>query len=208
MQKQFGFLLFDQFEDLDFFGPWEMFGLWHKNFNGPKLVTISETGAPVSSTKNLTITPDYTIENCPALDYLLVPGGQGTRTEVNNKNLISFIAKQATHCEQVLSVCTGAFMLHQAGLLNDKQATTHWASLDRLRALSKVSVLEQRFVNDGNIWTSAGIAAGMDMALAFIAAISDEKTAGNIQLQTEYYPQQKIYPHDNVKLPAYVTKQK
>ncbi len=94
----------------------------------------------------------------------------------------------APGCQQVLSVCTGAFILQAAGLLQDKQATTHWNSLERLRAFPEVRVIEQRFVRDGNIWTSAGVSAGIDLALALVAELAGAEIAGKVQLAMEYYP--------------------
>ncbi len=122
-----------------------------------------------------------------------MPGGEGTHKEVDNQSLIQFVARQAEHCKAVLSVCTGTFILHRAGLLTNKRATTHWASLQKLRELGDVEVVEDRIVRDGNIWTSAGISAGIDLALEFIEYMTDEKTAGKIQLGAEYYPSGKSY---------------
>jgi transcriptional regulator GlxA family with amidase domain len=102
--------------------------------------------------------------------------------------LLAFVGAQGRACTAVMSVCTGAFVLHAAGLLSGRKATTHWASLDRLRALGDVEVVEERFVRDGRIWTSAGVSAGIDMTLAFIAAEAGEETAGRVQLAAEYYP--------------------
>ncbi len=205
MTTRFGFLLFEGFEDLDFIGPWEMITTWSQKFNGPnELFIINETGDDVTSINGLTVKTNIDFDHCPPLDYLLVPGGLGTRKEVNNQKIISFIKEQASNCKQVLSVCTGAFLLHTAGLLNSKKATTHWASLDRLKAFKEIEVVEQRYIHDANIWSSAGISAGIDMTLAFIADIAGEKIAGDIQLYTEYYPDDKIYPpHDN-HLPNYI----
>src|SRR5690606_17198698 len=138
--------------------------------------------------KGLSVNPHVAFADCPTLDYLLVPGGQGTRTEVSNEALLVLIRTQAQSCRAVLSVCTGALLLHAAGLLGGKRATTHWASLDRLRALGDVEVVEQRFVRDGNIWTSAGVSAGTDLVLAFIAAEAGEDAAGKVQFAAEYYP--------------------
>lgn len=194
MQAHFGFLVFDQFEEMDLVGPYEMIGIWGHQFNGPDLISIiSEHAGTVKGVNGLTIQPDCTITTCEPLDYLLVPGGMGTRAEVGNANLITFIRERAKECKQVLSVCTGAFMLQAAGLLKQKMATTHWASMDRLRAFTEVDVVEKRFTHDGDIWTSAGISAGTDMALAFIADIAGEQTAGQVQKQAEYYPLDKVY---------------
>ena len=160
---KFGILIFNQVEELDFVGPWEMLTLWRAQAGGPETcLVVAPTLAPITCAKGLSVNPHASFETCPDLDYLLVPGGMGTRTEVNNPVLVAFIARQARTCKAVLSVCTGSFLLHAAGLLSGKRATTHWGSLDRLRALGDVEVLEQRHVQDGRIWTSAGIAAGTD----------------------------------------------
>ena len=154
----------------------------------------------------MSINPQVTFSECPPLDYLLVPGGQGTRKEVDNEVLIRFVTEQAQHCQAVLSVCTGAFILHRAGLLSGRRATTHWASLDRLRDLGDVTVIEERIVRDGRIWTSAGVSAGIDLALAFVADAAGEETAGRIQFGVEYYPSPKSYgrlPEDE-KAPRYM----
>jgi transcriptional regulator GlxA family with amidase domain len=205
MKKRFGFLLFEQFEDLDFMGPWELIALWSQKHQGPQeLIIVTESGAPVTSTKGLSIQANASFKNCPPLDYLLVPGGQGTRTEVDNKMMIDFIKVQAASCEQVLSVCTGAFLLQAAGLLAGKKATTHWASLERLKAFSELDVIEERFIQQEKLWISAGVSAGMDMALAFIAEIAGEKVAGDVQLFAEYYPETRVYPNSEGYLPGYV----
>jgi transcriptional regulator GlxA family with amidase domain len=108
--------------------------------------------------------------------------------EVSNLELIQFVSEKAAACSAVLSVCTGAFILHAAGLLSGKRATTHWGSLKRLRDLGNVKVVEDRYVQDGQIWTSAGVSAGIDMMLAFIASVAGAEAAGKVQLASEYYP--------------------
>lgn len=188
MYGNFGFLLFDRVEDMDLVGPFELIGIWSHQFDGPQnIMTISETDALIKSVNGMSIQPDVTFANCPPLDYLLVPGGMGTRQEVRNEVLISFIKERALQCKEILSVCTGAFLLQAAGLLHHKKATTHWASLDRLRAFDDVHVVEERFTRDGNIWTSAGISAGMDLTVAFIAEIAGVEVARKVQHQAEYY---------------------
>lgn len=208
MEATFGFLLFDQLEELDLVGPWEMIGLWCKEFGGPSnLVTISETGGLITCSKGLKIASDFSFENAPLLDYLLIPGGMGTRTEVNNQKVIHFIQRQAKYCSFIASVCTGSFLLQAAGLLTNTKATTHWKSLERLRQFPEVKVVEKRFVKDGNIWTSAGISAGTDMALAMIADIAGNDTAGKVQLHAEYFPSTQLYVDlSNIEeLPEYLS---
>ena len=141
--------------------------MWNKLSGVPdKRLIVSQSNTPITCAEGLSVVPHVTFEQCPKLDVLLVPGGQGTRKEVENPVLINFIEEQAKNCKAVLSVCTGAFLLHKAGLLSGKRATTHWASLDRLRALGDVIVIEERVVHDGHIWTSAGVSAGIDLMLA------------------------------------------
>jgi transcriptional regulator GlxA family with amidase domain len=190
----FGVLVFPNVEELDFIGPWEMLSMWSTFPGGPQhRLIVSQSIEPVLCAKGLSVNPHVSFDSCPDLDFLLVPGGMGTRTEVDNPVLIHFIRKQAEHCKAVLSVCTGSFLLHKAGLLSGRKATTHWASLDRLRALGDVQVIEERFVNDGNIWSSAGVSAGIDLTLAFIASIAGEETAGKVQFGCEYFPSSKLY---------------
>jgi len=202
-----GILIFPDVEELDFAGPWEMAGMWNKLSGIPeRQLVVAQSDAPLTCSKGLLIVPHVTFEQCPHLDVLLVPGGQGTRKEVENPVLINFIEEQAKNCKAVLSVCTGAFLLHKAGLLSGKRATTHWASLDRLRALGDVIVIEERVVHDGNIWTSAGVSAGIDLMLAFIEDTVDEETAGKVQLATEYYPSARRYgaAHRSPMAPSYL----
>ena len=202
----FGFLIFPETEELDLVGPWEMASVWNKFLGGPRCLMVAQRPEPVVCAKGMTIVPHATFDDCGPLDYLLVPGGQGTRKEVDNDVLIQFIARQAGNCKEVLSVCTGAFLLHRAGLLAGRRATTHGGSLQRLRDLGDVAVTEERFVKDGPIWTSAGISAGIDLLLAFIASVAGEEAAGRIQFATEYYPSGKIYGklHHGSDAPQYM----
>jgi transcriptional regulator GlxA family with amidase domain len=183
-----GILIFPGAEELDFIGPWEMLTMWNKLASGINCMIIAEHHEPVICAKGLSVNPNTSIENCLELDYLFIPGGHGTRIEVSNTKLTDFIRQNECTCKAILSVCTGAFLLHAAGILSGKRATTHWASMDRLRALGDVKVEESRYVRDGQIWTSAGVSAGIDMTLAFIADVAGEEMAGKVQLHTEYYP--------------------
>jgi transcriptional regulator GlxA family with amidase domain len=203
----FGVLLFDKVEELDFVGPWEMLAMWSKVAEGPgRCLLVAESPGPVQCAKGLSVNPHCSFADCPPLDYLLVPGGQGTRAEVGNPNLLDFVSVQARTCKAVLSVCTGAFILHAAGLLSGKRATTHWGSLDRLRALGDVEVVEQRYVEDGGVWSSAGVSAGIDLMLAFIARTAGDDAAGKVQFAAEYYPSSVRYGayENQVQAPAYL----
>lgn len=203
----FGFLLFNNLEELDFVGPWEMFNAWREYSNGPKsCVTVAEKQEAIKCVNGLSIVPDFQFSDCPPLDYLLVPGGVGTRKELVNEPLIQFVQQQASTCKHVLSVCTGSLILQAAGLLQGKKATTYWSCLSELQEQGDVSIVEERFVRDGKIWTAAGVSAGIDMALAFIADQAGEDTAGKVQLYTEYYPSTVKYgrAHLSERVPEYI----
>lgn len=203
----FGVLVFNQVEELDFAGPWEMLAMWSRFAGGPEnRLIVAQSREPLVCANGLSINPHVSFADCPPLDYLLVPGGQGTRHEVNNPTLVEFVARQAKGCQAVLSVCTGAFILHAAGLLSGKKATTHWGSLERLHALGDVSVIEDRYVQDGSVWSSAGVSAGTDLMLAFIADVAGEEAAGRVQFEAEYYPSPAKYGEfeGHAQAPAYV----
>jgi len=203
----FGFLIFPGLEELDLVGPWEMISLWGKSLQGPeKRMMVAETREAVTCAKGMSLNPHVTFTECPQLDYLLVPGGEGTRQQMNNEVLIRFVSEQAKGCQAVLSVCTGALILHRAGLLAGKRATTHWSALSLLAGLGNVEVRQERFVRDGNVWTAAGISAGIDLALAFIESVAGEEIAGKVQFGAEYYPSGKFYGtlHQSPQAPAYV----
>lgn len=189
MEAQFGFLIYEDVEELDLVGPWEIINLWRKFFEGPEEVfTISQTGHAVNCAGGLQIAANYAFANCPKLDYLLVPGGPGRKTETDNPVLIDFINKQAQNAQHILSVCTGAFLLQKAGLLKGRKATTHHSALHELREFPEVHVVEKRFTKDQNIWTGAGVSSGIDLALALVAEVAGQETAGKVQLKAEYFP--------------------
>jgi transcriptional regulator GlxA family with amidase domain len=202
-----GIVIFPDVEELDFVGPWEIVSMWGVHAQGPEQrFIVAQSTEPVICAKGMTVVPDVDFTQCPSLDILVVPGGQGTRKEIDNASLISFISMQASNCKAVLSVCTGSFLLHRAGLLKGKRVTTHWNSLDRLKAFEDVTVVEERFVKDGNIWSSAGVSAGIDMMLSFIASFSGEEAAAKTQAAAEYYPSATIYGnfHKHPKAPRYL----
>jgi len=205
----FGFLVFPGLEELDLVGPWEMISLWSRSLQGPETcLMVAQNRDPVTCAKGMSINPHVDFSACPPLDYLLVPGGEGTRQQVNNEVLVRFVTEQARGCQAVLSVCTGSFILHKAGLLSGRRATTHWSALPRLRELGDVTVCQERVVHDGNLWTAAGVSAGIDLALAFIESVAGETVAGKVQFGTEYYPSNRFFGtfHQSPPAPAYLKK--
>ncbi len=185
--RRFGFLMFDRFEELDLIGPWEMATMWRDYAGGPGCVTVGETAGEVTCAKGLVTRAEHSFATCPPLDYLLVPGGFSALDEMHNERLVGWVRERAGTCRHVLSVCTGAFILQAAGLLDGRRATTHWKAMDGLRDLG-IDAVKQRWVRDGNVWTSAGVSAGMDLLLGFIAEIDGDRAAASVQHNAEYYP--------------------
>jgi transcriptional regulator GlxA family with amidase domain len=191
-----GILIFDEVEVLDFCGPFEVFSVAAEigqaaGTTPPFTVfTLAERAndQPIRCAGGLLIQPHYSLNNHPPIDLLIVPGGWGTRREVGNPHLIAWIRAQAEQAQLITSVCTGAFLLGQAGLLEGRQVTTHWASIERLRHdRPNVSVLENiRYVDEGPIVTSAGISAGLDMALHLVARLQGDDLARQTARQMEY----------------------
>jgi transcriptional regulator GlxA family with amidase domain len=181
-RRTVGILIFNDVEVLDFCGPFEVFsvarpvGLHDDEARLFDAVTVAETAATVSARRGLKIEPDYTIKDHPPLDILVVPGGRGTRKEMHNKALLAWIEAQDSRTELTTSVCTGAFLLAELGLLNGKRATTHWGSVQFMReTYQAVNMKEEvRFVDEGRIVTSAGISAGIDMSLHIVARLHTE----------------------------------
>lgn len=197
----FGFLIFDGVEELDFVGPWEFITAWSRFLGGPApCITIAATMAPVRCANGLVVQPDADYATAPALRYLLVPGGIGTRREADNAVTLDYLRHVGPRCEALLSVCTGAFLLHAAGLAQGVPLTTHWGSLQRLRDNGHAPVVEQRWVRSERVWSSAGVSAGMDMTLAFIADVAGEQTAAKVQFGAEYYADGRVYG-DPARLP-------
>lgn len=202
-QKTVGILLFDDVEVLDFCGPFEVFSVTRldesKRMEEPspfRVVLIAERNQPVVTTGKMSVLPDYTLENCPRLDILVVPGGWGTRRELSNTKLLEWIRQRAQNVETLASVCTGSLLLGEAHLLDGLRATTHWASLDVMRQrFPQVKVESQyHWVEEGNVITSAGISAGIDMALRVVVRYFGENVARATARRMEY-----SYPESNVR---------
>jgi len=184
-----GILIFDDAEELDFVGPWEVFTMAAKFNDGDRVVTIAGEQRPVMCAKGLRVLPDYTCADAPPLDVVLVPGGIGTRREVNNPALIGWLRAVGAGATWITSVCTGALLLHEAGFAKGKRVTTHWSFIGTLRSRGDITVLEgRRYVRDGNLVTAAGISAGIDVALWLVGQLRGVECARMVQRQMEYDP--------------------
>jgi transcriptional regulator GlxA family with amidase domain len=184
-----GILLFDDAEELDYVGPWEVFTMARMLAPGDTVVTIAASVAPIVSAKGMRVLPDRTLETAPPLDVLLIPGGTGTRALAKDPIILDWVRRRAAECTWVSSVCTGALVLAAAGLLANRRATTHWVALDELRLHDDVEVLEGvRYVRDGSVVTAAGVSAGIDMALWLVGQLKDAPFARNVQRMMQYDP--------------------
>ena len=178
-------VLFEGFELLDVFGPLEMFGLLPEQF---EIFLVAEEGDIISSSQGPKSLIDYHFANCPEFDILLVPGGRGTRREVDNPALLAWLQSQAQTAQYVTSVCTGSALLARAGLLDGRRATTNKAAFEWVVSQGeRVDWQKQaRWVEDDNYFTSSGISAGIDMSLALIAHLSGQETAEQVATLAEY----------------------
>ena len=190
----YGILAFPNLEELDAVGPWEVFGaskMLHDGEGKPgdNVYLIAETMDPVRCNKALRVLPDYTLSDHPHLDVVLVPGGFGTRAEVNNAAIIGWLQTVATTATWMTSVCTGSLLLHEAGIAKDKRVATHWSFEDQLEKRGDITVVRNmRWVRDGNVVTSQGVSAGIDMALWLIGQIDSPAHAKAVQHYIQYNP--------------------
>jgi len=189
-----GILIFEDVEVLDFCGPFEAFSVARPLGSDRdedrlyEVCVIAETDAIVSCRNGLLVKPHATIEDHPPLDIVLVPGGRGVVAQRTNARVLSWLGEQDPQVELMTSVCTGAFLLAANGYLDGKSATTHWGSIDGLRELHPgVEVREGvRFVDEGHVVTSAGVSAGIDMALHIIVCMHGMAVARQTARHMEY----------------------
>ncbi len=194
-----GIVIFDQVEVLDVAGPFGVLSVTRLNEerrvgqSSPfRILLVSEKKGQVSAIGGLRFTPDVTIDDCPALDLLIVPGGWGTRKEVQNITLLRWIADRAAKTRLTASVCTGSSLLGKAGLLDRREATTHWRTFDFLRDAAPTAVIREDvlFTLDDPIFTSAGVSAGIDLALRIVSHFFGTKIGQATARQMEYpYPE-------------------
>ena len=188
--KTVGIVVFPDSEELDWAGPFEVFGMAAAVGADLKVVTLAETLEPVRCAKGLRIAPDHTLGDAPNLDVVLLPGGVGTRAQIENRVLLDWLRGVAPECEWVTSVCTGAAILAVAGLVEQKRVTTHWTYIEGLRELApKCEVVDDmRYVRDGKVVTAAGVSAGIDMSLWLVGQMFSPELARSTQKMMEYDP--------------------
>lgn len=206
-RKRVGIVLFEEVESLDFCGPYEVFTAARLNDSRRReepspfeVVLVAAGSKAIAAAGGMRVIPDYTFENCPRLDILVVPGGWGTRRQLRNVDLLEWLRRRAAEVEIVAAVCTGSMLLGFAGLLDGHRATTHWRSLDWMReSFPRVTVVDDaHVVDDGAVITSAGISAGIDMALKVVARTWGERIARETAKHMEY-----PYPDSNARRIAF-----
>lgn len=179
-----GSLIFPKIDQLDFTGPFEVFS----RIPNATVHAIWRDTIPFKDVMGLILTPQTTFTDCPPLDILHIPGGFGQEALMEDEEVLSFVRSKAASARYVLSVCTGALICGAAGLLQNKRATTHWASFDLLKYFGATPV-QTRTATDGNLITTAGVTAGIDAALTLVAELRGVEVAQQIQLAIEYSPE-------------------
>ena len=192
MKKTVALFLFPDVEVLDFAGPFEVFAVTDelRGYDTFNVITVAETAAPIRARNGLRVLPDHTFTTCPSPHVLIVPGGFGTRALLKNEPVLAWLRTQAASAELVVSVCTGAFLLAQLGLLDGLRATTHHECLDDLRALAPAATSDPsaRFHDNGKILTAAGISAGIDCSLHVVSRLLGPAAAATTARYMEYPP--------------------
>lgn len=192
VSKHIGILLFDGVEELDAVGPWEVLSYWtgaHPE-DGYSVSCLFRSGGQVQCAKGLAVQAHYSYADAPPLDVLLYPGGQGTRRHLDDEAQLDWVRRRRDDVPLMTSVCTGSLVYAAAGLLSGRPATTHWAELDRLAELDPTidARRDERFVDDGTIITSAGVSAGLDMALHLVGRLAGTKRAREVRRGIQYDP--------------------
>ncbi|WP_262692446.1 DJ-1/PfpI family protein [Kordiimonas aestuarii] len=200
MTIKIGFYLFPDMTQLDFAGPFEVFS----QVPGVEVYLAAKTLKAVTADKGLGLMPTVTLEDCPDLDVLCVPGGPHVDYLFDDEATLAFLRRQGAQAQYVTSVCTGSLILGAAGLLRGFKATSHWTSVDMLSNFGAVPTAG-RVVKDRNRITGGGVTAGIDFALTCVAEIVGERVAKMIQLGLEYNPEPPFDGgHPNVAEPEIV----
>lgn len=187
-----GILIFNEVEVLDFAAPFEVFSITESVPDNEKIFnvfTVSETDQIISARNGLLVKPVYSFDSSPEIDVLIIPGGYGAEEiEIHNRVLLDWIKKMSLEVQVTASVCTGAFLLAEAGVISEHVVTTHWMDLSRLQAgYPKLKVVGNRkFVDQGNILTAAGISSGIELSLYLVKKFCGSSVAENTARRMEY----------------------
>lgn len=190
--KRVAVALFDGAEELDWAGPWEVLSFWTRSWpeDGWETVTVARSRDPVTCAKGLRVLADRTWGDLGEVDLLVYPGGRGTRPQLEDGEVLDRLRVMSDRGTVLASVCTGSLVLAAAGLLRGRPATSHHASLDRLAKLDPTIDIrpDDRFVDDGEVLTAAGVSAGIDLALHLVARLAGEARARAVRRGIQYDP--------------------
>jgi len=190
--KHIGIVLFDDMEELDAIGPWEVLAFWTQMYpdDGYAVCTLSADGGLTKCAKGLVVGADHSFADAPPLDVLIYPGGQGTRPQLRDEARLDWVRGQRAAVPLMTSVCSGSLVYAAAGLLAGRPATTHWGALDELAALDPTIIVrpDDRFVDDGDIVTASGVSAGIDMALHLVVRLAGADRAREVKRGIQYEP--------------------
>lgn len=190
--KYIGLLLFDGVEELDAVGPWEVISWWTRNHpeDGYRIITVADDLGAVTCAKGLRMLPESRLDHSPALEVLIYPGGRGTRAHLTDPVKLDWVRAQRETVPLMTSVCTGALVYAAAGILHERRATTHWGSLEMLASLDPTITVrpDDRYVDDGDIITSSGVSAGIDMALHLVSRLAGPDRAREVRRGIQYDP--------------------
>ena len=194
--RTIGIFIFNDVEELDFVGPYEVFTMintilqYQEKPDAVKVILISEDGKDITGKKGMRVGAHAAMTDIDELDVMCIPGGQGSRTQILNERVINWVKAVAPSCEWVTSVCTGSFILAKAGLTKGKKISTFWGAFDEFYAngLEGELLPHVRYVRDGNLVTSAGVSAGIDMALWLTGQLFDPTFARAVQRGMQYDP--------------------
>ncbi len=191
-RRHVGIIMFDGVEELDAVGPWEVLSHWTQEHpeDGWDAFCMSPDGAPVVAAKSLVLGAHHSFDDAPPLGVAIHPGGPGTRPMLRDRDHLDWVRRLRRTTPLMTSVCTGSLVYAAAGLLTQRRATTHWASLNLLSELDPTIVtdVDARFVDDGDVVTSAGVSAGIDMALHLVARLAGAQRAREVRRNLQYDP--------------------
>ncbi len=189
MSYRYGIFIYNQVAALDFVGPSDTFAISNQLVGGGSVITIASNTSPITCSSGMRVTPDYSFADVPELDVLLIPGTEGVDALLEMNDAVEWVRSRASEVKYLTSVCTGALLLQKAGLLANRKATTHWMLTEALASDPSIELLaEMRYVRDGNIVTSQGVSAGIDMALWLVGQLHSPDHARQVRKILQYDP--------------------
>jgi len=188
---QIAIAVFEGAEELDFVGPWEVLAAWRSLYpDDVGVVLVGENNEPVTCAKGMRVVPDVTWDDLGDVDVFVYPGGRGTRPQLGDETIRARLRTLKERGTLMTSVCTGALVFADAGLLDGQPATTYWSAFDELKPLGRdiEPRPDDRFVDNGDVITAAGVSAGIDMALHLVGRLGSPEKAREVRRYIQYDP--------------------